>query len=225
MPGVAFSRRRLDRRQRRRRRPAVVAVAPVRADVERWLRGHRDRRGRHLPVRRLPVQDHHRGDREQGHDDRGHHRDHHGASRWGGAVPVRTLRRGGTHADEDFRSSASSRCSGSGRGATGGLYAPSRRAQSRRDAGAGSPSGGRTERSVGVRRRVQARVGGRSPAPIRQVKRPAPRDAEDEPAGAFTLAWCHRPGRYTATADVQRADGAGTECTHGCTEHLYEHAE
>ena len=112
---------RLDRRQRRRRRPAVVAVAPVRADVERRLRCHRDRRGRHLPVRRLPVQDHHRGDREQGHDDRGHHRDHHGASRWGGTVPVRTLRRGGAHADEDFRSSATSRCSGSGRGATGGL--------------------------------------------------------------------------------------------------------
>ena len=142
---------RLDRRQRRRRRAAVVAVAPVRADVERRLRGHRDRRGRHLPVRRLPVQDHHRGDREQGHDDRGHHRDHHGASRRGGAVPVRTLRRGGTHADEDFRSSATSRCSGSGRGATGGLDAPGRRAQSRRDAGAGSPSDGRTERPVGVR--------------------------------------------------------------------------
>ena len=93
--------RRLDRRQRRRGGGPVVGVAPVRTDVERWLRGDGcgARRCRHASVLCLPVEENDGQDGEHRHDDRGQYADEHGASLRRAAV------RGGTHTDEVFRSS------------------------------------------------------------------------------------------------------------------------
>ena len=183
-------------------------VAPVRTDVERWLRGDGcgTRRCRHAAVLCRPVEENDGQDGEHRHDDRGQYADEHGASLRRAAV------RGGTHTDEVFRSSCDvpwrvragrrERCD---RKASMG---PVTRAQSRRAADVGRRPTGSPDRPAAPGFPADGARGRLLPASIRHERRPGRRNADDEAAEGFTLTWHHGESRYTASSDLQRADRA-----------------
>ncbi len=209
--GGRLLQRRLDRRQRRRGRGAVVGVAPVRADVERRLRGDRcgTRRRRHAAVLRRPVEDNDGQDGEHRHDDRGQYADHHGASRaacgWSGVGPI-LMRSSVPSCDVPWRVRAGRRARCDRKASMGPVTpAPSLGEQP------GSGVGGPTARRTGPRPRGAADGAPRT-APhqprFATGSDPDARNADDEAAEGFTLTWHHTQSRYTASTDLQRADRA-----------------